>query len=182
MSPTSANIQPAQLSHHSCIFPPLLYKITPQSLTVFPLSALDLWLQLQAFLHAVRMPADIFCNSAALPSQLLAQIPSMSAAEDPSLHILRYQALLPTRPTPRHPQMAGLPGIHQRWGKSLGDVFQQRPKKTGKAALPTKRPPGMAQRAASAVKGAGGYLPNEIFTICLRGFPSLRTEKTLGHV
>lgn len=67
-SPTSANIQPAQLSHHSCVFPPLLYKITAQSLTVFPLSTFDLWLQLQAFLRSVCTPTDIFCKSAGHPS------------------------------------------------------------------------------------------------------------------
>lgn len=68
-----------------------------KSLTVLPLSAFDLWLQLRAFLHTVRMPTDIFCKSAALPSQLLTQIPSMSTAEDPSLHILRSQAFPPPR-------------------------------------------------------------------------------------
>lgn len=43
----------------------------------------------------------------------------------------------------------------------------------------------MAQEALSAAKagGEGGaFLPDKIFTICFRGFPSLRTDKPLGHV
>lgn len=125
---TSANIQPAQLSHHSCVFPPLLHKITAKSLTVFPLSTFDLWLQLQAFLHSVCMPTDIFCKSAVLPSQLLAGVPSMNTAGDPSLRILRYQAL------PTHPLLPPLPiivWVPAAWsvsesGEKLNDLFQQR--------------------------------------------------------
>lgn len=119
MHPTSANIPPAQLSHRSCIFPPLLYKITPQSLTVFPLSVFDLWLQLQAFLHVARMPAGIFCKSAALPSQLLALIPSISAADDPSLHILSPRPYSPPHPPPPDAWVWAASEL----GNKLGDLF-----------------------------------------------------------
>lgn len=117
-----------------------------KSLTGFPLSAFDLWLQLQAFLHTVHMPADIFCKSAALPSQLLVHTPGMSSTEDPSLHILRYQMLPPWIPTSHFLGLGSLACI--RVGQKVGRSLSAETLKMGEATLPTQYPPGMAQRTA----------------------------------
>ena len=97
MHPTSANIQPAQLSHYSCIFPSLLYKITPQSLTVFPVCVWVMATITSLPSHGPHASRDLLQVSGAA-FQLPALIRSMSAADGPSLHIPSPRPYSPPHP------------------------------------------------------------------------------------